>query len=97
MRGALSCHTYSGARLAPYRLVTHLLQKAVEQGVNLQTFTPVENVLVQSVAGAVGTMPLGCGFVGVVPALNFLLTKKRREWRGRVKKERKRGEKRKQK
>ncbi|KAF2642513.1 OPT superfamily oligopeptide transporter, partial [Massarina eburnea CBS 473.64] len=37
-------------------------------------FTPVENVLVQSVAGAVGTMPLGCGFVGVIPALNYLLT-----------------------
>ncbi|KAF2675044.1 OPT superfamily oligopeptide transporter [Microthyrium microscopicum] len=36
-------------------------------------FTPVENVLIQSVAGAVGTMPLGCGFVGVVPALNYLL------------------------
>ena len=36
-------------------------------------FTPVENVLVQTVAGSVGTMPLGCGFVGVVPALNFLL------------------------
>ncbi|EMD84899.1 hypothetical protein COCC4DRAFT_154574 [Bipolaris maydis ATCC 48331] len=44
VRGALSCHTYSGARLAPYRLVTHLLQKAVNQGVNLQTFTPVESV-----------------------------------------------------
>ncbi len=38
-------------------------------------FTPVENVLVQTVAGAVGTMPLGCGFVGVVPALEFLLKK----------------------
>ncbi|KAH7396606.1 oligopeptide transporter-like protein [Phaeosphaeria sp. MPI-PUGE-AT-0046c] len=36
-------------------------------------FTPVENVLVQSVAGSVGTMPLGCGFVGVIPALNYLL------------------------
>ena len=36
-------------------------------------FTPVENVLVQTVAGALGTMPLGCGFVGVMPALNFLL------------------------
>jgi len=36
-------------------------------------FSPVENVLVQSVAGSVGTMPLGCGFVGVIPALNFLL------------------------
>ncbi|KAJ5789908.1 uncharacterized protein N7518_006919 [Penicillium psychrosexuale] len=36
-------------------------------------FTPVENVLIQTVAGAVGTMPLGCGFVGVIPALEFLL------------------------
>lgn len=29
-------------------------------------FTPVENVLVQSVAGGMAIMPLGCGFVGVV-------------------------------
>lgn len=36
-------------------------------------FTPVENVLVQTVAGAMGTMPLGCGFVGVMPALNYLM------------------------
>ncbi|KAI5279246.1 hypothetical protein KEM52_004446, partial [Ascosphaera acerosa] len=36
-------------------------------------FTPVENVLVQTVAGAVGTMPLGCGMVGVIPALEYLL------------------------
>ena len=36
-------------------------------------FTPVENVLVQTVAGSLGTMPLGCGFVGVLPALNYLL------------------------
>lgn len=38
-------------------------------------FTPIENVLIQTVAGAVGTMPLGCGFVGVIPALEFLLRK----------------------
>lgn len=37
-------------------------------------FSEVENVLVQTVAGSVGTMPLGCGFVGVVPALEYLLT-----------------------
>ncbi|KAF2136937.1 uncharacterized protein K452DRAFT_291973 [Aplosporella prunicola CBS 121167] len=36
-------------------------------------FSPVENVLIQSVAGSVGTGPLGCGFVGVVPALQYLL------------------------
>ncbi|KAH6610973.1 hypothetical protein Trco_000993 [Trichoderma cornu-damae] len=36
-------------------------------------FTPVENVLVQSVAGGMAIMPLGCGFVGVIPAMNYLL------------------------
>lgn len=29
-------------------------------------FSPVENVLVQTVAGSMAIMPLGCGFVGVV-------------------------------
>lgn len=33
-------------------------------------FSPVENVLVQSVAGGMAIMPLGCGFVGVV-SLHF--------------------------
>ncbi|KAI9884565.1 MAG: hypothetical protein M1823_003660 [Watsoniomyces obsoletus] len=37
-------------------------------------FSPVENVLVQTVATSVGTMPLGSGFVGVIPALEYLLT-----------------------
>ncbi|KAH6656425.1 OPT oligopeptide transporter protein-domain-containing protein [Truncatella angustata] len=36
-------------------------------------FTPVENVLVQSVAGGMAIMPLGCGFVGVMPAMNYLM------------------------
>ncbi|QSS49814.1 oligonucleotide transporter [Histoplasma capsulatum var. duboisii H88] len=36
-------------------------------------FTPIENVLIQTVAGAVGSMPLGCGFVGVIPSMEFLL------------------------
>ncbi|KAK7921013.1 hypothetical protein PG985_009035 [Apiospora marii] len=39
-------------------------------------FSPVENVLVQSVAGGMAIMPLGCGFVGVMPALNYLLSEK---------------------
>ncbi|KAH9434517.1 hypothetical protein MCOR02_006517 [Pyricularia oryzae] len=37
-------------------------------------FTPVENVLVQTVAASVGIVPLGAGFVGVIPAMNYLLT-----------------------
>lgn len=36
-------------------------------------FSPVENVLVQTVAGSMAIMPLGCGFVGVLPAMNFLM------------------------
>ncbi len=32
-------------------------------------FSPVENVLVQTVAGSMGIMPLGCGLVGVVSIL----------------------------
>jgi uncharacterized oligopeptide transporter (OPT) family protein len=32
-------------------------------------FSPVENVLVQTVAGSMAIMPLGCGFVGVVSNL----------------------------
>ncbi|KAF1969504.1 OPT superfamily oligopeptide transporter [Bimuria novae-zelandiae CBS 107.79] len=58
----------------PSALIGFAYFKTVSRMLKLP-FTPVENVLVQSVAGAVGTMPLGCGFVGVIPALNFLLTK----------------------
>ncbi|KAI9761569.1 MAG: regulator of (H+)-ATPase in vacuolar membrane [Chaenotheca gracillima] len=36
-------------------------------------FTPVEHVLIQTVASSVGTMPLAAGFVGVVPAIEYLL------------------------
>ncbi|KKA28668.1 hypothetical protein TD95_004756 [Thielaviopsis punctulata] len=38
-------------------------------------FSPVENVLVQTVASSMALMPLGCGFVGVIPAMNFLLSR----------------------
>lgn len=37
-------------------------------------FSPVENVLVQTVAGSMAIAPLGSGFVGVLPAMNFLMT-----------------------
>ncbi|KAK2008786.1 OPT oligopeptide transporter [Colletotrichum eremochloae] len=41
-------------------------------------FSPVENVLVQTVAGSMAIMPLGCGFVGVIPAMNYLLAPEER-------------------
>ncbi|KAF2267543.1 oligopeptide transporter-like protein [Lojkania enalia] len=56
----------------PSALIGFAYFKIVSRWLSLP-FTPVENVLVQSVAGSVGTMPLGCGFVGVIPALNYLL------------------------
>ncbi|KAL2160263.1 hypothetical protein VTH06DRAFT_1436 [Thermothelomyces fergusii] len=51
----------------------HLLPPAGGGGGGV-AFSPVENVLVQTVAGSMAIMPLGCGFVGVLPAMNFLLT-----------------------
>ncbi len=56
----------------PSALIGFAYFKSVARFINYP-FTPVENVLVVTVAGAVGTMPLGCGFVGVLPALNYLL------------------------
>ena len=56
----------------PAALIGFSFFKAISRYIDYP-FTPVENVLVQTVAGAVGTMPLGCGFVGVMPALNYML------------------------
>ena len=56
----------------PASLIGFATFKALSRCLTLP-FTPVENVLVQTVAGAVGTMPLGIGFVGVIPSLQFLL------------------------
>ena len=56
----------------PSALIGFAFFKSVSRSLDYP-FTPVENVFVQSVAGSVGTMPLGCGFVGVIPALSFLL------------------------
>ncbi|KAL8702160.1 MAG: hypothetical protein Q9201_004552 [Fulgogasparrea decipioides] len=56
----------------PAALIGFAFFKTISKHIVLP-FTPVENVLVQTVAGAVGSMPLGCGFVGVMPALNYLL------------------------
>ncbi|KAJ9651692.1 OPT super [Neophaeococcomyces mojaviensis] len=58
----------------PASLIGFAFFKTISRHLRLP-FTPVENVLVQTVAGAVGTMPLGLGFVGVMPSLEFLLKK----------------------
>ena len=37
-------------------------------------FTPAENVLIVSVATATGLMPLTAGFIGIIPALEYLIS-----------------------
>ena len=54
-------------------LIAFTIFKTIARCMDIPAFTPVENVLVQTVAGSLGTMPLGCGFVGILPALNYLL------------------------
>lgn len=44
VKGAKGCFTYTAAHLWPYKLVLHLLKKAVSAGVNLQTCTPVQSI-----------------------------------------------------
>ena len=44
VKGAKGCFTHTAAHLWPYKLVLHLLNKAVHAGVNLQTHTPVQSV-----------------------------------------------------
>jgi len=57
----------------PSSLIGFAFFKTISKHLDLP-FTPIENVLVQTVAGSMGTMPLGCGFVGVLPALNTMLS-----------------------
>lgn len=44
VKGAVSCLTYNAARVWPYKLVAHLLEKVVSRGVHLHTFTSVSSV-----------------------------------------------------
>ena len=56
----------------PSALIGYAVFKTLDSRLRLP-FSPVENVLIQTVASSAGTMPLGCGFVGVIPALEYLL------------------------
>ncbi|KAL4804744.1 FAD dependent oxidoreductase-domain-containing protein [Aspergillus unguis] len=44
IKGAKACFTYKTGHLWPYKLIMHLLEKAVEKGVNLQTHTLVTSI-----------------------------------------------------
>jgi len=79
--GTLACfsNSYFGLQTGwismmslPLSLIGFVVFKAFSQQLSYP-FSPVENVLVQTVAVAVGTMPLAAGLVGVIPALEKLL------------------------
>lgn len=44
VKGAEGCFSYTAGHIWPYKFVLHLLKKAISQGVNLQTHTPVQQV-----------------------------------------------------
>jgi uncharacterized oligopeptide transporter (OPT) family protein len=82
--GTLACfsNSYFGLQtgwISMMNLPLSLLGFAVFKAMNNHLsypFSPVENVLVQTVAVAVGTMPLAAGLVGIIPALEKLLLPK---------------------
>lgn len=47
VNGTKSCLKYNAARLWPYKLITHMLERVVTRGVNLQTTTPVTGITVE--------------------------------------------------
>ncbi|QPG76247.1 hypothetical protein FOA43_003633 [Brettanomyces nanus] len=57
----------------PAALLGFAVFKAFEEKLGFE-FTDVENVFVQSVAVAVATGPLAYGFIGIIPAIEKLLT-----------------------
>ncbi|KAJ5570335.1 uncharacterized protein N7459_009765 [Penicillium hispanicum] len=44
VKGALNCFTFTAGHIWPYKMVMHLLEKAVGKGANLQTMTPVTHI-----------------------------------------------------
>ena len=79
--GSLACcsNSYFGLQtgwISMMNLPLSLLGFAIFKSLSKSLKTPfsaVENVLVQTVAVAVGTMPLAAGLVGIIPALEKLL------------------------
>ncbi|KAI1313838.1 hypothetical protein EDD11_002470 [Mortierella claussenii] len=78
--GALLCFTnmYFGLQtgwISMMSLQSSLLGFAIFKAAKpyLQTpFGPAENIVLQSIAVATGTMPLAAGFVGIIPALQMM-------------------------
>ncbi|RPA79468.1 OPT superfamily oligopeptide transporter [Ascobolus immersus RN42] len=72
--GSIVCFSNVSMMSMPSSLIGFAIFKAISSHLTY-TFTPVENVLVQTVAVAVGSMPLTASLVGVIPAVEHLLKK----------------------
>ncbi|KAF7557278.1 hypothetical protein G7Z17_g819 [Cylindrodendrum hubeiense] len=44
VKGAKGCFSYTACHLWPYKLIHHMFSKAIAQGVNMQTNTPVQEI-----------------------------------------------------
>ncbi|KAL2802184.1 FAD dependent oxidoreductase-domain-containing protein [Aspergillus granulosus] len=44
VKGAVACFSYAAGHLWPYKLIMHLLENAIQRGVNLQTHTRVTSI-----------------------------------------------------
>lgn len=56
IKQATSATTYTAGHLWPYQLILHLLRKAIDRGVNLQTHTPVHSVSSERDADSLWTL-----------------------------------------
>lgn len=63
---------YSALMSMPSTLLGFVIFKALANQLQFP-FSPVENVLVQTVAGATGCMPATAGLLSVIPALEYLV------------------------
>ncbi|CAG9953262.1 unnamed protein product [Clonostachys rosea f. rosea IK726] len=87
VKGVKGCISYSAGHLFPYKLTLHLLSKAVDAGINLQTHTPVLSVAEQPDADGFITVTTSRGSVkarNVVYATNAYTSSLLPEFAGKI-------------
>ncbi|KAJ0146655.1 hypothetical protein HZ326_10660 [Fusarium oxysporum f. sp. albedinis] len=63
IKGAKGCFSYTAGHLWPYKLIHHMLEKAIAKGINLQTNTPVQMVSSERDENELWTITTGRGVV----------------------------------
>ncbi|OLL24058.1 putative oligopeptide transporter [Neolecta irregularis DAH-3] len=76
----INCHPLCSSVSLPSGLISFSIFKAFEKKLDTP-YSKLENVLSQTIAVAVGTMPLAAGLVGIIPAFEkFLLPEEGGPW-----------------